>query len=273
MTVPSRIAFDCHAHIYEAVVPRGRPRYLPSRLAPLGDWRAELGANGLSGGVLVQPSFFGTDNSQMLGALARLPVGRFAGVAVVDLSTSTAELAALGRAGVRGLRWNLIEGAPLPDPEDPEVRAFLERLAAVGLHLELQLEGPRLAHYLPRLAARATCLVVDHFGLPATADPACDPGLRAIAAAAPSGRLWVKLSAPYRSAAGPAHARALQAALGPERLVWGSDWPWTRHEAGRDYAALLADQVATGGSIAALNAASVELYRLTPSAPSITNDA
>jgi len=262
MTAAARISFDCHAHVFETVVAVGRPRYLPRRPAPLTAWTSLLDAHGLSGGVLVQPSFFGTDNRQLLAALARLPGGRFAGVAVAGLDVSPGALADLAEAGVRGVRWNLVEGAPLPDPEDPAVRRFLEQIGMAGLHLELHLEGTRLAHYLPLLAPRVWRLVIDHGGLPDAADPADDAGLRAIAAVGAKGRLWVKLSAPYRSAARPAHVRALLAALGPERLVWGSDWPWTRHEAGRDYGRLLDFPIAAGVDAAALNGAAVSLYRV-----------
>jgi len=42
-----------------------------------------------------------------------------------------------------------------------------------------------------------------------------------------AGRAWVKVSAPYRLfGADPLpYLRALLEAGGPERLVWGSDWP------------------------------------------------
>lgn len=262
MTAAARILFDCHAHVFETVVAVGRPRYLPRRPAPLTAWTALLDAHGLAGGVLVQPSFLGTDSRQLLAALGRLPAGRFAAVAVVELGVTAGALADLAEAGVRGLRWNLVEGAPLPDPDAPAVRRFLEQIGMAGLHLELHLEGPRLAGYLPRLAPRVWRLVIDHCGLPDAADPADDAGLRAIAAVAGKGRLWVKLSAPYRSAAAAAHVQSLLAALGPERLVWGSDWPWTRHESGRDYGQLLDFPGAAGVGAAALDAAASRLYRL-----------
>jgi len=51
---------------------------------------------------------------------------------------------------------------------------------------------------------------------------------------------WCKLSAPYRIAPADADdcARQCIAALGPGRVVWGSDWPFTRHERSADYGAL-----------------------------------
>ena len=69
-----------------------------------------------------------------------------------------------------------------------------------------------------------------------------DPGFQALLNAADSGRVWVKLSAAYRSWSGPrwcatgtAAAQALLAAFGSQRLVWGSDWPHTQHRQVADY--------------------------------------
>jgi len=53
----------------------------------------------------------------------------------------------------------------------------------------------------------------------------------------------VGVSAPYRLARGSDPARLAVRwleVLGSDRLVWGSDWPWTRHEAGRNYGELAA---------------------------------
>jgi predicted TIM-barrel fold metal-dependent hydrolase len=54
-------------------------------------------------------------------------------------------------------------------------------------------------------------------------------------------RLYVKLSGAYRLQ-GPdpaALARVLHDELGPQALLWGSDWPCTNHEDHADYPALL----------------------------------
>lgn len=231
--------FDCHAHVYERVVPVGRPRYVPARPAPLAAWTACLDAHGLSGGVIVQPSFFGTDNGETLGALSRLDRRRFAAVAVVAPDAEADTLAALARAGVRGVRWNLVEGAPLPDPAAREVADFLARLADAGLHLEVQLEAERLSGWIGPVARAAGRVVVDHYGRPC-GPPETDPFLAEARGLGPSSGLYVKLSAPYRSAATSAHAAALREALGPGRLVWGSDWPFTRHEDAATYPAMVA---------------------------------
>jgi predicted TIM-barrel fold metal-dependent hydrolase len=48
-------------------------RYAPSYDAPLGDYLGQLLAHGFSHGVLVQPSFLGTDNRYLLSALQTVP--------------------------------------------------------------------------------------------------------------------------------------------------------------------------------------------------------
>ncbi|HEY0293704.1 MAG TPA: amidohydrolase family protein, partial [Bordetella sp.] len=51
---------------------------------------------------------------------------------------------------------------------------------------------------------------------------------------------WFKLSAPYRLGGLPAASLLpdIVASIGPRRLLWGSDWPCTRHEACRNFADL-----------------------------------
>lgn len=234
------IGFDAHVHVYDQVAAVGRVRYLPDRPAPLADWLDLLAAHGLKGGVIVQVSFLGTDNRMMLDALERLDRSHFAGVAVVDTDAGAGELSGLRAAGVRGLRWNLVAGAPVPDPADPEVRHFLGRMRDAGLHLEIQLESSRLAPVLAPLARAAGGLVIDHLGLPEAADPAAEPWFRALAALPSDHGVHVKASAPYRSrVAVDGHVAWLAQRLGPDRILWGSDWPHTRHEARAAYRGLL----------------------------------
>ena len=234
------IRYDCHAHVYDHVTPVPSARYAPARPAPLDRWLALQSDHGIRGGVIVQVSFLGTDNGQLLGALSSLDRTRFAGVAVAPLDVTETELRRLSDGGVRGLRWNLVSGAAPPDPDDPVTRALFARLAAWGLHLEVQLESPRWADYLPALVRAAAPaklpVVVDHMGLPALARAEDEPWLNALQGCDGRDLIFVKLSAPYRGRAGGAHLDRLTGLLPPDRLIWGSDWPHTRHEAVATYA-------------------------------------
>src|SRR3978361_770655 len=75
--------------------------------------------------VIVTPSVYGTDNAATLyGMKARGNDAR--GVAVIDDKTTDAELDAMGKAGVRGIRLNLATGGT----NDPGVGARRFQYAA-----------------------------------------------------------------------------------------------------------------------------------------------
>ncbi|MFD1341255.1 amidohydrolase family protein [Litorisediminicola beolgyonensis] len=231
------IQFDCHAHVYETVRAVAVARYTPACPAPLSDWLGHQADHGLKGGVIVQVSFLGTDNSEMCRALAELDRNRFAGVGVVPLDVSDADLDRLVAAGMRGVRWNLVAGAPRPDLRSPLVARFIEKLGARDLHLEVHLEGDALAPILPDLTDLGVNLVVDHFGLPSAPTPADDPFLTAVSRLEDRSALFLKFSAPYRMPFDVRpHADTLLSLLSPGHVLWGSDWPHTRHETRTSYA-------------------------------------
>ncbi len=228
--------FDCHAHVYDTTQAIDGARYRPAKPAPLEEWLTHLDQNGLKGGVIVQVSFLGNDNSQMLNAMQKLDRNRFAGVAVTPTSASGDELDALCADGVKGIRWNLVRGATIPDPDDKDVKAFLRRLADRDMHLQIHLESPRLAPLLPKVLAAGPNVVIDHFGLPAEANPDVDPFVEFVRHHANLERLFVKASGHYRSKFDVTpHAAALVSALGPDKIVWGSDWPHTQFEGVADF--------------------------------------
>lgn len=230
------IAFDCHAHVYEKVRPVSGARYVPADPAPLAAWLSHQAAHDLRGGVIVQVSFLGADNTQMCDALARLDSRLFAGVGVVPLGVEDAELKRLIGSGMRGVRWNLVRGATIPDLGAETTQRFLAKLRDNGLHLEIHLEGPRLAPLLPALTDQGINLVVDHFGLPSEPKPESDPLIRSVGGLADSSTLYFKFAAHYRVPFDiRPHATALLSLLHDNRVVWGSDWPHTQHESGNSY--------------------------------------
>src|SRR6476660_4544406 len=121
---------DCHVHI---VGPAGRYLQVPERTYLAGEAPVEtlkrLGATrGISRFVIVQPSFYGADNSATLDALDALgSQGR--GVAVIDPKTTLPEtLAEFHRRGVRGLRINLY--SPIKAPGGDTLEAAFAATAA-----------------------------------------------------------------------------------------------------------------------------------------------
>jgi predicted TIM-barrel fold metal-dependent hydrolase len=108
----------------------------------------------------------------------------------------------------------------------------LRRVADLDWHVHVYAEGDRIAALTDQLLAANVNIVIDHYGGPVPNQGENAPGFQAALRAIGSGRGWVKVSAPYRSA-GCDHAglaARLLAEGGPERLLWASDWPFVGHE-------------------------------------------
>jgi predicted TIM-barrel fold metal-dependent hydrolase len=239
----TRAGVDAHAHVFAPDLPFVSPRrYTPAYAATVAQYIAHLDAHGLEMGLLTQPSFLGTDNSHMLAAVARHP-RRLRAAVVVDSAVTAAELDALGAQGAIGIRFNLA-GVAVTDLAGGAWPAVLERLRERDWHVEVHGEAHLLHHIMQPALAAGVRVVVDHFGRPDPAAPRDDPGFKYLLSTAASRRVWVKIAAAYRCggvAAGERTALAVTPVLldhfGPERLVWGSDWPHTQHERLVDFAA------------------------------------
>ena len=241
MALPA-LRIDTHAHVFARSLPMADARrYTPAYDVTVEEYLARLDAHGMSHGVLVQPSFLGSDNSYLLQAIARAPK-RLRGIAMIDAQCEDTQLQALHHGGVVGVRFNLVGGAPLPDFQGAW-RDTLTRVAALGWQVEIHREAGDLPLVLEPLLKLGLKVVVDHFG---RVDPALgvdDPGFRYLLSTGASRQVWVKLSAQYRNGGseGGAHFAGqawplLRQHLGTDRLLWGSDWPHTQHESMTSYA-------------------------------------
>lgn len=233
----SKPKVDSHFHVFRAGVGQVGSRYVPQYHAPLTQWQSVARAQGVHCGVLVQPSFLGTDNSLLTATLGAHPL-LLRGVAVVEPDAVADELLALHHAGVRGIRINL-------SGVDHDLSAWARAdglwawMTAHGWHLELHTDVGALPRVLDRLPPDLP-LVVDHMAKPIAVDVA-DATVSALAGRAGRSPVHIKLSGAYRlGGLNPADlARLWLNVLGPDRLLWGSDWPCTNHEAMADYAQLL----------------------------------
>lgn len=233
-------ACDCHTHVVGD--PRAWPmvpdRHYTPGPAPVGALKEHLRRVGLQRTVIVQPSFYGTDNGCMLEALDQLQ-GAGRGVAVVEDAIASAALQDLHLRGVRGLRVN-VESAGIRDPHAVEaaLRRWADRIAPLGWHLQVYAAPAALAALAEFLAALPVPVVLDHFAMIPAATPPDDATAKRLLGLVGSGRSYVKLSAPYRVAADwpasnvDALAQAFLAA-NPQRVLWGSDWPHTNREPGK----------------------------------------
>ena len=223
---------DTHAHVFG---PQDRYPYSPARGytppdAPYEAYRHLHTVLRVTRGVLTQPSVYGTDNRAMLDAVARDPENLRA-VAAVGADVSDDELARLHRAGARGIRVNLVDKGGMPFDSFDAVEAFAQRILPMGWHIEYLVhvhEFPEL-DVLGRLPVDS---VIGHFGYMSAACGVAHPGFQAFLRLFEKGRVWVKMTAPYRLTQHDETpyedvepiARALRETR-PDRLLWGTDWP------------------------------------------------
>lgn len=259
---------DCHAHVFSRALElaAGR-RYTPGYDATLAQYLGHLRAHGLSHGVLVQPSFLGTDNRYLLAALRQAPE-QLRGVVVVERDVSRAELDDMAGLGVVGVRLNLL-GKAMPDFREAAWKVFLGHLAELDWHLELHAPVEQLPGLIRQLMPFDVRLVIDHFGRPDARLGVDQPGFSELLALGLSGHLWMKISGIYRLAGTDqqnlAFARTalalLEQSFGHHRLVWGSDWPHTQHEASVGFDTVIQQRQALEGAAPLMRALMVETPR------------
>ncbi len=227
---------DTHIHLFVRGLKLAPVRrYVPDYDAGVDDYVALMNQNGITHAVIVQPSFLGTDNSFMCDIL-RTHRGIFRGIAVVEPDVSLRELDALQRDGVVGIRLNL-DSLPIPDFDQGPWPGLLASIVERDWQVEIHREGRDLPLLLGPLLDAGVKVVVDHFGRPDDDLGVDDPGFRYLLKQGATRNVWVKLSGAYRNgsdsrgfATAPKAASLLLEHLGADRLVWGSDWPHTRHE-------------------------------------------
>jgi len=258
------VIVDGHAHVFRRAdeLPRAVDALAPAeREAPVEDLLGRMAEAGVERAVLVP---LATDDEAVAAALRDHP-GRFAAVAAADAAVQGREpgvdpVTALERRRegfpFHGLRTQWLGEPGVPLAASPMLPA-LRHMAKTGLVLwtyltrdqlglleELPATVPNLPVVLNHLGFCPHEMRVDRHGRPRFDDPfppgSLDPVLRV--ADHPAAR--VMLSGQYAlSAEEPPYrdldpiVRALAGAFGPHRLLWASDYPWTRDVPG--YGALL----------------------------------
>ncbi|HWX03016.1 amidohydrolase family protein [Collimonas sp.] len=202
--------------------------FLPPDLAPL------LQQHGIGGSVLVQSLPSMSDTLFMLGLAEQNPFIR-AVVGWTDLKSAhaTQQIAVLAsHPKMRGLRPMLQDLADdwIADP------LLAPAVAAMQRH-QLSLDALVLPRHLPALLAFAKRypelpLVIDHAAKPHIAAGRMEPWRALISQLAALPQVYCKLSGLVTEAAADWHVAQLQPyathvleAFGPERVIWGSDWP------------------------------------------------
>ncbi len=225
------LAIDCHAHVTRRAADLDPLRHSePDVDVGASDYLAVLETHGLSHGVLTAPSFYGTDNSLLLEALAERPQ-RLRGVVNIDPAIDREQLLRWAEQGVVGVRFNLIRRAQVPDFSRRVYRELFQFLRRIGWQVEVYIEAERFADVITPIVRSGVRMVLDHFGSPTEPEGVSGRGFRTVLAAVRRGEVWVKLSAPYRIPHADLRpfAQAIFDAGGPQCLLWGSDWPWVSH--------------------------------------------
>jgi predicted TIM-barrel fold metal-dependent hydrolase len=213
---------DTHFHVFAPGFPLAEPRSYTPQMGTLTGWQALADSFGIKRGVLVQPSVYGLDNNVLLAVVAEHP-DRLRGIVVIPGSTPTSEIARLNQLGVRGVRINLRNKSGIGLDA---LQELAPRMKPFGWHIQFQV-GPEAIGSIAELCQRFEINgVIDHLAfMPLySTGPAVDDMQRALE----SGRVWTKISAPYRLKGDgyPAVVRALAESHG-DKLLWGSDWPHT----------------------------------------------
>jgi 2-pyrone-4,6-dicarboxylate lactonase len=227
---------DSHAHICgpAAAYPYDAQRIYTPPDATIESYRHLLAVLGVARAVLIQPSVYGTDNRAMLAALQTAGPG-FRGVAVVEPDISARDVEALHRAGIRGVRLNLVDRREGRNEVPLElVRALADRIAPFGWHIEFLVNMDEALGFAAAVTDLKVPIVLGHLGYPRAGarDWIKAPAFAGLLSLLAGGRCWVKLTGPYRISGAAdlpyddvdaAAAQLVQAA--PGRLIWGSDWP------------------------------------------------
>jgi len=237
---------DSHVHIVGPTdrYPQVADRTYLADVATLKQLESVSAARAIRRFVIVQPSFYGADNSLLVESLVVL-AGRGRGVAVVDpRATSARTLSGMAEQGVRGLRLNLYsplrEKAPLAD----RFAAIAGLARDLNWHIEIVAPLKMINENAGLLKTSRVPVIIDHYGLYTGVLPDEPEGVGLLKLLAMP-HMWIKLSAPYRVSINPLATKPDPAwhtailAVAPDRCVWGSDWPHTPpHEKQTDSAVL-----------------------------------
>ena len=159
-------AVDAHCHVFG---PADKFPYHPKRKytpcdAPKEKLFALRDYLGFERNVIVQASCHGTDNAALVDALET--AGDLArGVAVVDPAITGEELRAMGKSGVRAVRFNFVKRLVDDTPRDVFL-SIAEKIKPLGWHIVVYFEAPDLEDLVPFLSELNTTIVVDHMGRP-----------------------------------------------------------------------------------------------------------
>ncbi|MBM2614492.1 amidohydrolase family protein [Actinoplanes sp. LDG1-06] len=245
---------DAHHHVWDLSV-RDQPwtRELPAlrRTFTFGDLEGDLDRHGIDGTILVQTVTVAAETPEML-ALAHAHARILGVVGWADLTAPDVAERIPRDNRLVGLRHQVQEE---PDPRwllRPDVQRGLAAVGAAGLAYDLVVTAdqlPAVAEAVRRLPQ--VRFVLDHAGKPPIAAGRIDPWRAHLTAIARHPNVACKLSGLVTEAGEDfddifPYARHVLDAFGPERVMFGSDWPVLLLRTGYDEVIGLAERVTAG---------------------------
>jgi predicted TIM-barrel fold metal-dependent hydrolase len=211
-----RRLFDSHCHIIDHRFPIvANQGYTPPHF-PLEDYLAQVKPLGVVGGAVVSGSFQANDQTYLMDILPKLGPG-WVGVTQIPNDYPDAEIAKLGKLGVRAVRFNMFRGRI--DSVDDIVALATRCHSVAGWHSEIYADAAALAPHVGKLS-KLPQLCVDHLGMTEAGVPALLDLVAAGCKVKATGFGRVKLDVPKTlTAIAQKNANA---------LVFGTDIPSTR---------------------------------------------
>src|SRR3954464_3215770 len=238
-TIPSFPIFDSHVHVWEHQTrfPFAKGAKVPAEDASPEMLLGLMGQNGIEKTVIIQVIHYRFDNSYLADVLRRYPK-KFLGVCRVDPQNpaSPDRLSELTEQGFTGVRLS-----PAADPSGDWIRGPLMPplwRRCESLHVPMTLLAPiaRMEDVRP-LVERCPNLtvVVDHMADCPVEQP---EKLASLLALARYPKVFVKIShtwslsrQSYPWLDAQELVKRLYGGFGPQRLMWGTDWPIARERA------------------------------------------
>ena len=234
---PPRNACDTHFHVFGPPneFPFAATRQYEPPAAPIAHYHNMIAAIGIERAVVVQPSAHGFDNTATLNAIA-VSDGQLRGIARVNDQIAEDELHRLHGAGIRGVRFNLLD-RPSGNIELSVLDRVVERIAPLGWSVDLHIDPKSLVGQENRIRALEIPYVIDHMARIVPADGLKQPAFELLLDLMQDDDCWVKVTGAdkissrgrepdamvsYRDVV--PFARAVIDAA-PERVLWGTDWP------------------------------------------------
>ncbi|WP_129083777.1 amidohydrolase [Arcobacter sp. F155] len=222
---------DTHTHIWDSLdFSNEVKRYTPKYLFTQSDLEKTMKNHNIKKAVLVQPSFLGNDNSLLVKTVSKNPK-KYRGVIVLDDFDTYENLKLLlisyNNLGIKGIRFNLI-GKKLPNFRLKKYQDLFYILNQLNWHLEIHANEDDICKLFTSFNNFNLKIVLDHFARPKKLEYSEE----FISLLKRDFNIYVKLSANYRfnDLKIDNFINDLITIIGKEKLLWGSDCPFTRFE-------------------------------------------